>query len=454
MRVLLFILGFSLSSGAFANVEQITFELRQVFPLTADAGPDSALFEFLLPSTNSGASAEIDLSVSEIEIDQQINQVVAIKSWRPDIRKQLIVKQVYLCKEKGLEICKIGYGIRAHPATLSQIYSVDMLATSENNMMEMFDLPVLDYFKNEIEESSGLDEINKRLSFFKENQKLLPYFFLHKETGQLISDAVFTHKGFARENRSNTSTSKSAIVSGDTQLLYMSVGLFVSKEVLKFKHNDECHLYDDQMSPIESDKMLTCLKETTYYLDGAVLLQKHLKYILENASVISRIEFNVKGGVTSGLEFSSVVTETDKILANELLLAIRDNQITTSVRDGAICGSLCTMLYQAGANREASSGATFFYHGIIKQKLGWESCLAKKSEYECKQEMNDDLVGLYSKLWEFDASSNFVMDILRSVKPEFELENGYVNPTGVDEFFFKNEELQQLVEARVITNLN
>ena len=64
---------------------------------------------------------------------------------------------------------------------------------------------------------------------------------------------------------------------------------------------------------------------------------------------INRIEFNSYGG--------------PELHSDVVARMIRERNITTSVREGAVCASLCALAYQAGAKREAHVTAWFGYHG-------------------------------------------------------------------------------------------
>jgi len=71
---------------------------------------------------------------------------------------------------------------------------------------------------------------------------------------------------------------------------------------------------------------------------------------------INRIEFNSYGGPV--------------FLGDDVARIIRERKITTSVREGARCASLCALAYQAGLKREAHVSSWFGYHG--EQDLGMQ----------------------------------------------------------------------------------
>jgi len=89
----------------------------------------------------------------------------------------------------------------------------------------------------------------------------------------------------------------------------------------------------------------------TFYIDGLIdgMTYDYLSYdrVIDK---IQRIELNSFGG--------------DVTVAYWLAEMIRTHNITTNVRQGAICASVCTLLYQAGVNRMAHISAQFGYHGV------------------------------------------------------------------------------------------
>lgn len=86
---------------------------------------------------------------------------------------------------------------------------------------------------------------------------------------------------------------------------------------------------------------------TTLFVEGQA--DRDIYDYLKMDPSINRIEFNSYGG----MELHS------EIIARE----IRKRHITTSVREGARCASMCALLYQAGEKREAHETAWFGYHG-------------------------------------------------------------------------------------------
>lgn len=86
----------------------------------------------------------------------------------------------------------------------------------------------------------------------------------------------------------------------------------------------------------------------TLFVEGQT--ERQLYDILIEDRTINRIELNSYGG-----------REMHSDILAEL---IRKRGITTSVREGAICASLCALVYQAGVKREAHVTAIFGYHGM------------------------------------------------------------------------------------------
>jgi hypothetical protein len=89
------------------------------------------------------------------------------------------------------------------------------------------------------------------------------------------------------------------------------------------------------------------------YVEGVV--DSMLYNILKEpgaAARIKRIELNSPGGSLE-IDYPYLIAEI-----------IRQQKMTTSIRSGAICGSSCTILFQAGALRLAASESALVYHGV------------------------------------------------------------------------------------------
>ena len=120
-----------------------------------------------------------------------------------------------------------------------------------------------------------------------------------------------------------------------------------------------------------------------------------LNRALEQLSGIDTIQLNSAGG-----EFYS----SSKVAALKFAEKIREHSITTSLREGAYCGSLCTLIYQAGAKRLAHQKSDLMYHGpqwqdkareldtaCYSKNVDQENCEALKNEITA---LNDEFFGL------------------------------------------------------------
>ncbi len=115
---------------------------------------------------------------------------------------------------------------------------------------------------------------------------------------------------------------------------------------------------------------------TTLFVEGQT--DRDIYEYLTRDNSINRIEFNSYGG--------------PELHSDIIAQIIRQRQITTSVREGAVCASLCALAYQAGVKREAHKTAWFGYHGQQIIRLHQEymvkcveigSKLKKQREREC-----------------------------------------------------------------------
>ncbi len=118
-----------------------------------------------------------------------------------------------------------------------------------------------------------------------------------------------------------------------------------------------CYNYSVHPTP-KAYTMPKChYKNKILYWDGAIdiSLFYHLKYVYPNTA---RLELNSYGG--------------NSLDSFEIAKLVREMNLTTSVRQNAVCMSACTVIYQAGIKRVAHDTALFMYHpGHIGR--GWHT---------------------------------------------------------------------------------
>lgn len=116
-----------------------------------------------------------------------------------------------------------------------------------------------------------------------------------------------------------------------------------------------CHRYV-VIDPVQDPSMIPkCRVEgDIFYLEGMITSDMvfELKFLHSHVKVL---ELNSYGGLVKD--------------AYELAAWIRERGLVTRVRKGARCASACTLLFQAGVQREAHPESKFLYHGA---RLGSE----------------------------------------------------------------------------------
>jgi hypothetical protein len=170
-----------------------------------------------------------------------------------------------------------------------------------------------------------------------------------------------------------------------------------------------CYRYDILSTPaseVKVDFFVKCMiKGDTLYLDGGVdeLLIDELR--IYAATPIKHISLNSGGGRVDD--------------AFEIAHFIRENNITTHVREGGVCKSACTLLYQAGAKRTAHPSAIFMYHSaryIMQssfQQKELNLCLKSPSEKclrvidEKTSRLREDTDKLFSFYQDYGISDDF-----------------------------------------------
>lgn len=149
------------------------------------------------------------------------------------------------------------------------------------------------------------------------------------------------------------------------RLVVFSISLFMFTS----SHAFECHKgLPDQLGGLPSEIPNNCYIEgETLYING-ILQHEVTSYILNHP--IKTLILNSYGGSTSAV--------------NAVLEHVRKEKIKTSVPANGYCISACTMLYQAGVNREAYKSSTFLYHCVGLGKFGHQIFVNS-----CGEDLND-----------------------------------------------------------------
>ena len=187
------------------------------------------------------------------------------------------------------------------------------------------------------------------------------------------------------------------------------------------------------------------VRDNVMYIDGAVdeFLQFELEYFWPE---VTHIELNSHGG------------EVNSMFAIAEL--IRERNITTNVREGAVCGSACTLLYQAGVYRTAHHSSWFLYHGTRIGSIGmrsWRRICSSEGLDECTKwiidrvNYNKDLTNnLFQAYVDFGASPQLYEDFRSAGEDENWFLNG--NFTRTRDFVITAEQALQYNIVQEIVN--
>lgn len=190
-------------------------------------------------------------------------------------------------------------------------------------------------------------------------------------------------------------------------ILSTSVASFASESaVTEYPIDSICYKVKVFPTQEPSTSVAKCrIEGNVMFVEGVV--DTYLVYEIKSNKKIKHLELNSYGGlVEAGYEIAEYV---------------RKNKITTNVRKGAKCGSICTVIFQAGVKRTAHSSVRFLYHGTRLNK-GW---LRGWSEVR-------DMKG---REW----ATKFVVDQISAVRAETDImfakyvEYG-MNPKFIDEY--------------------
>lgn len=174
--------------------------------------------------------------------------------------------------------------------------------------------------------------------------------------------------------------------------------------------------YAFQISPTQepSDSPKCRVVEKTMYWEGEI--SNFLLHEIKNEHPeITRLELNSRGGYLDD--------------AIEIAHYIRSKNLHTNVRDGAICASACTLVYQSGTVRTAHVSARFLYHSANYSGEDWFSKWQKYCEKNGRDQCRNYLADLIEKS---QKSSQLLFDLYRDL--------------GVNDHFFKD--YQKLPESK------
>lgn len=192
---------------------------------------------------------------------------------------------------------------------------------------------------------------------------------------------------------------------------------------------------------------IKCMRRgDTLYLDGGI--DENLIYEIHtfNEQEIKHIQLNSGGGKV--------------VDAFELADYIRNHGIDTHVREGALCASACTLLFQAGVKRTAHESSRFMYHGArhlmisSKDRKTYKNCLAQPNEgclVEIQQRYDhlmETTLELFSRYEEFGASENLRLEYFQKQDDPDWLDKG--NFIRIEDWWLTPAEL---LEYNVVTQL-
>jgi ATP-dependent protease ClpP protease subunit len=130
----------------------------------------------------------------------------------------------------------------------------------------------------------------------------------------------------------------------------------------------------------------------TLYIDGEIheRLAPELEY--GDYKNVKRIVLNSYGGlVTAGIEIAKL---------------IRSKQLDTILPAGGVCMSACTLLFQAGVNREAHKTSIFMYHAPRLSAIGmigYHYRCKKYGQKSCDEFLNDRIRNSEQETFDFFA---------------------------------------------------
>ncbi len=198
---------------------------------------------------------------------------------------------------------------------------------------------------------------------------------------------------------------------------------FILFSIQSLAQESSCYNYQVNPALTPSLEMLPkCNRQgEVLYIDGGIgwELVDELKAYDPNHE-IKVVELNSYGGlVEAGLALAEI---------------IRERQITTHVREGAVCSSICTLLLQSGSRRIVHRTASLMFHGARIgrrgmeifawkcQKEGLDAC--KKWYDEIEQDVSIITMTLFAKYVHYGASAKLILDYSKRDEAEDWFERG------------------------------
>lgn len=337
--------------------------------------------EVLIPVKVQGQrTLSVDLSQdSAAEIDLKI-QEVAKGRWNPIVRIDLLRQQVEFCRQNGTFQCELYDTL------------LPMTAVAFEDRGQIYFFIRADVTQGVLEQRNSQGVVS-----FGEKQKghKVPVALYSSQDDRLLSLNLIYSGSYSTLFRP---------VEGEAFLVDYSVfstGAQQEKES-DFYKPISVGVCQRSLSPPSSPAVtgVVCQKEETLYVDG--LLDSYtLQQIKFSLPQIRKIQWNSAGGNYSGQA---------KRLADEIAQKVRSLKITSEVRKGAHCGSLCTLLFQAGFKRQAHESAIFLFHGPHwrQEAMDYRSmCLNSESTKECVSKRQSYLKikdDFFNQLEKFDLS--------------------------------------------------
>ncbi len=329
--LLIFLIIISANSYAFEFEDKKTKSILSIENKLVSKLRQSSL-EVLLPIVQeNGGDYFISMDLDEKSLQNKVEEIVNGR-WMPQVRSELIFEQINICKLNNSESCDIYDILFPNKALHVRLDNKNYFFVHE------------EIATNKLRDKKQIAYNNP--SSFTDGDLVQIGLYSIKE--QRLLQSSMTYHGIY----STTYRGVGGMISLASYWVFSSEEL---DEVEDFSSNSlyGCDKYERMPAPSPQGFGKLCFENNTLYIDGLIngaLIEQAGKY-LKNTQ---RLELNSSGGHFYSFHKSKVIK-----FASE----VRKLGITTNVREGGRCGSLCTLLYQAGAKREAHTDSSFLYHG-------------------------------------------------------------------------------------------
>jgi hypothetical protein len=325
--------------------------------------------EILIPVRGQTGHHRIDLD----DKPEAAVSAITLGRWEPEIRSSLLNEQLLTCLDNEIQHCEV----------YDQLFPNKAIAIEDKGQTYIL---IRGDIADQVRSERGNDPVVDVTTL--EDATAVPFGLYSIADNDLLSSQLTylgTYSPLYRDSNRMISKARYWVFSANIERSPSSLSIGISSL--------DCDNWVLNPPPRPSLMGMICKKGHKLYIEG-LLNVSVLQQAIGELEGVTKIELNSGGG-----EFYS----STKVAALSLAALIREMGITTSLREGAYCGSLCTLLYQAGEGRIAHPTAELMYHGPQWRDKARElsrACDSQHFDLELCQSLQNEAEALNSEFFE------------------------------------------------------